>query len=107
MENSIIRSVLDEYLAEELTNDIMQGIIDRTRRVCANYEIIQTVRLDPRHEIVIGHNPAAVAPYVCWDCTDRNDYNTGSYCQTFRQALLVMSERLHDRYDWLPIEYRR
>lgn len=75
-------------------------------RACAGYIIIQALRLDPSHEIVIGHNPAAAAPYVCWDCRNGDDYNTGRYCQTFRQALLALSDRLHDRYDYLPLEYR-
>ena len=74
-------------------------------RACAGYIIIQALRLDPSHEIVIGHNPRAAAPYVCWDCRNGDDYNTGGYCSTYRQALLVMSERLHDRYDYLPREY--
>ena len=107
MNTSIIRSVLDDYLAEELANDIMQDIKNRTMRRCAGYTIIQAISLDAAHEIVIGYNPFAVAQYVCWDCTNGDDYNTGSYCQTYRQALLVLSERLHDRYDWLPLEYRR
>lgn len=75
-------------------------------RACAGYIIIQALRLDPSHEIVIGHNPRAAAPYVCWDCVNGNDYNTGGYCQDYRQALLVMSERIHDRYSFLPREYR-
>lgn len=105
--NGIIRSVLDAYLAEELATDIMKEIEDREKRVCAGYEIIQALQIGKHEEIVIGHNPDAVAPYVCWYCRDRNDYHTGGYCQTYRQALLVMSERLRDRYDWLPIEYGR
>ena len=75
-------------------------------RACAGYIIIQSLRLDPSHEIVIGHNPRAAAPYVCWDCRNGDDYNTGGYCQTYRQALLVLAERLHDRYDYMPFEYR-
>lgn len=75
-------------------------------RACAGYIIIQALRLDSSHEIVIGHNPSAAAPYVCWDCRNGDDYNTGGYCQTYRQALLVLSDRLHDRYDYLPREYR-
>lgn len=75
-------------------------------RACAGYIIIQALRLDPSHEIVIGHNPRAAAPYVCWDCRNGDDYNTGGYCQTYRQALLVLSERIHDRYDYLPREYK-
>lgn len=74
-------------------------------RACAGYIIIQALRLDPSHEIVIGHNPRAAAPYVCWDCCNGDDYNTGGYCQTYRQALLVLAERIHNRYDFLPREY--
>lgn len=74
-------------------------------RACAGYIIIQAIRLDPSHEIVIGHNPRAAAPYVCWYCRNGNDYDTGGYCQTYRQALLALSERLHNMYDSLPREY--
>lgn len=75
-------------------------------RSCMGYAIVQALRLDPVHEIVIGHSPTAYAPYVCWDCANGNDYSNGGYCQNYRQALLVMSERIHDRYDDLPREYR-
>lgn len=75
-------------------------------RACVGYAIIQALRLDSSHEIVIGYNPKAAAPYVCWDCYNGDDYRTGGYCQSFRQALLVLAERIHDRYDYLPREYR-
>lgn len=73
-------------------------------RINAGYTIVTALRIDATHEIVIGHNPAAPAPYVCWDCRNGDDYNTGGYCQSYRQALLVMSERIRNRYDYLPRE---
>lgn len=76
-----------------------------TKRENVGYEIIQSIRLDAKHEIVIGKHPTAPASYVCWDCTNGNDYNNGGYCMTFRQALLVLAERIHNRYDFLPVEY--
>ena len=82
----------------------MDTINANGKRTCANYEIIQALRTGSNTEIVIGHNPAAAAPYVCWDCRNGDDYNTGGYCSTYRQALLILAERIHDRYEWLPIE---
>lgn len=74
-------------------------------RACAGYLIIQSLRLDPAHELVIGHNPRAAAPYVCWDCTNGDDYNNGGYAATFRQSLLILAERIQNRYNYLPFEY--
>lgn len=76
------------------------------KRINVGYEIIQSIRLDARHEIVIGRHPTAPASYVCWDCTNDIDYNNGGYTSTYRQALLVLSERLRDRYEFLPVEYK-
>lgn len=73
-------------------------------RSCSGYEIVRSIQLDPGHEIVIGRHPSAPASYVCWDCTNGNDYNNGAYCLNFRQALLVLAERITNRYDLLPVE---
>ena len=73
-------------------------------RVNVGYEIIRSMRLDAKHEIVIGKHPTAPSSYVCWDCTNGDDYNNGGYCSSFRQALLIMAERITNRYDWLPVE---
>lgn len=71
-------------------------------RINVGYSIVSALRIDARHEIVIGRHPTAPAPFVCWDCADGNDYTNGGYCQTMRQALLVLSERIRARYDFLP-----
>ena len=71
----------------------------------AGYEIIQSLRIDSKHEIVIGRHPTAPAKYVCWDCTNGNDYNNGGYTMNYRQALAVLAERITSRYDSLPVEF--
>lgn len=75
-------------------------------RVNAGYRIIQSIKLDGRHEIVIGMHPTAPARYVVWDCTDGNNYDTGAYTSTYRQALLALAERVERRYDFIPLEWK-
>ena len=70
----------------------------------AGYIIITSVPVDNRFEIVIGRHPSAPAKYVCWDCKDRTDYHNGGYCQTYRQAMQVMAERIHNMYDCIPFD---
>lgn len=74
-------------------------------RINAGYRIVESVRLDNCNEIVIGEAVSKTRPaqYVCWDCTDGDNYNNGGYCDTYRQALNVLSERITRRYDFLPL----
>ena len=74
-------------------------------RINAGYRIVEAVRLDNCNEIVIGEAVSKTRPaqYVCWDCTDGDNYNNGGYCDTYRQALNVLSERITRRYDFLPL----
>ena len=76
-------------------------------RVNCNYRIIQSLKLDATHEMVIGYNPKAPAPYVVWDCRNGNDYDTGGYTATYRQALAVLADRIRRRYDFLPTEWEQ
>lgn len=73
-------------------------------RTNAGYNIIETVRTGIRSEIVIGRRPTAPAPFVVWNCLDGDNYYTGGYCQTYRQALLILAERIRDTYDYLPLD---
>lgn len=73
-------------------------------RINAGYTIIESVRTGRREEIVIARHPSAPAPFVVWDCLDGDNYNTGGYCQTYRQALLILADRLRSRYDYLPFD---
>lgn len=74
-------------------------------RVNAGYKIIQSLRLDPTHEIVIGHRPTAPSPYVVWDCKYGDSYDAGGYTLTYRNALEELADRLKRRYDFLPLEW--
>lgn len=75
-------------------------------RVNVGYRIIQSIKLDERHEIVIGMHPTAPAPYVVWDCTNGDSYDTGAYTSTYRQALYAVAERINRRYEFLPLEWK-
>ena len=64
----------------------------------AGYKIITALlvgKADKRmEELVIGYNPNAADPWVCWYCYDGTDYCHGDYCKTSRQALAALSERV-------------
>ena len=67
-------------------------------RINAGYEIVESVRLDDSHEYVIGVHPTAPARYVCWECINGDNYHTGKYCFSYRQALHAMAERILHHY---------
>lgn len=71
-------------------------------RTNAGYTIIDAVRIDDTHEIVIGRHSSAPSPYVCWYCRNGDDYHTGRYCPSFKQALLVLADRIRSAADYLP-----
>lgn len=64
------------------------------KRINCGYEIVTALRCSKRMELVIGHNPEAVSPYVCWYCYDGNSYSTGDYCGTYKQALESLADRI-------------
>lgn len=45
-------------------------------------------------EIVVGYKPKAPSEYVCWFCSDGNDYNFGVYTNSFEAAHEKAIERL-------------
>ena len=57
------------------------------------YVIIESCTIG-NTELVIGHNPKAPNPYVCWYCKGGDNYFWGYYCN----ALLEARERLNERY---------
>ena len=108
-ETGVIVSDKNEHGQYEVTLDVGGNAYVRDGeyeviRENAGYTIVTALRIDSTHEIVIGHRPTAPAPYVCWDCRNGDDYNTGGYCETYRQVLLILSERIRNRYDYLPFE---
>ena len=46
------------------------------------------------NELVIGHNPKAPNPYVCWYCKNGKEYFWGYYCNELSSA----REKLNERY---------
>lgn len=94
--------------AEQILKDLVgsdEQIEEKTKRECEGYEIVQSLRLDSIHEIVIGKHPTAPAKFVCWYCNNGNDYYSGAYTSTYRQALAVIAERIQKSYDNLPVDY--
>lgn len=67
--------------------------MDEEKRIKQGYEIIKTCTIG-HTELVIGHNPKAPNPYVCWYCKNNTDYYWGYYCNSMEAAM----EKLNERY---------
>lgn len=63
------------------------------RRLNHGYEIIESHILY-NTEIVIGYNPNAPEPYVCWNCKNGNDYYNGYYTTKLKHAQNNLRERV-------------
>lgn len=48
-------------------------LMDEEKRSNQNYEIIESCTIGST-ELVIGHNPNAPNPYVCWYCKGGSNY---------------------------------
>ena len=66
--------------------------MDSRIRSHQGYRIIKSC-LVGNTELVIGHNPKAPNPYVCWYCKG-NSYYWGYYCNSVEAA----REKLDERY---------
>ena len=75
-----------------------------SKRINANYEIVNTIRINKRTEIVIGHNPKAPSPYVCWKCYDGNNYESGDYCLSYRGAMQALIKKIDLNIYDVPME---
>lgn len=67
--------------------------MDEEKRFNQNYEIIESCTIG-NTELVIGHNPKAPNPYVCWYCKGGDNYYWGCYCNELSAA----REKLGERY---------
>lgn len=52
--------------------------MDEEKRSNGGYEIIESCTIGS-NELVIGHNPNAPNPYVCWYCKGGDNYFWGYY----------------------------
>ncbi len=69
--------------------------METTKRSNIGYDIIEAYRCnDTECEVVIGYNPSAAMPYVCWFCLNGNDYYWGCYYATLHEALHKLDERM-------------
>ncbi len=80
------------------TGDIRCIDSDYSKRSNIGYEIFKTKRYDTG-EIVIGCNPKAAEPFVCWYCKNGTDYFWGRYGETYDSVLERFNEgcRTEDR----------
>ena len=54
--------------------------MEKEKRSNGGYEIIESCTIGST-ELVIGHNPKAPNPYVCWYCKGGDNYYWGCYCK--------------------------
>ena len=66
--------------------------MNEEKRSKNNYEIIESCTIG-NTELVIGHNPNAVNPFVCWYCKGGTDYFWGYYTNELSDARDKLSER--------------
>lgn len=64
------------------------------KRINCGYEIITAIRVAKNMELVIGHNAEYPDMWVTWYCYNGNNYSTGYYCGSFRQALQELADRI-------------
>ena len=67
--------------------------MNEEKRINGGYEIIESCTIGS-NELVIGHNPKAPNPYVCWYCKNGKEYFWGYYCNELSSA----REKLNERY---------
>lgn len=96
-----------EQILKDLAGSDEPAEPEQVKRINAGYEIIQSIKTGKNSEIVIGKatNPQRPSQYVCWDCSNGDNYNNGGYTMNYRQALVVMAERITNRYEYLPIDF--
>ena len=67
-------------------------LMDEEKRSNQNYEIIESCTIGST-ELVIGHNPNAPDPYVCWYCKGGSNYFWGYYTNELDAARQKLNER--------------
>lgn len=66
--------------------------MNEEKRMNQGYEIIESRQIGET-EFVIGHNPKAPNPYVCWYYKNGSDYYWGHYCNSLPAAREKLRER--------------
>ena len=69
-----------------------ETLMDEEKRSNQNYEIIESCTIGST-ELVIGHNPNAPNPYVCWYCKGGSNYFWGYYTNELDDARQKLNER--------------
>ena len=72
-------------------------LMDEEKRSNQNYEIIESCTIGST-ELVIGHNPNAPNPYVCWYCKGGSNYFWGYYTNGLDDARQKLNERYQSEY---------
>ena len=74
--------------------------MNEEKRINGGYEIIESCTIGS-NELVIGHNPKAPNPYVCWYCKNGKEYFWGYYRLAIRCCTLYnqpsQTEKLNER----------
>jgi len=75
-------------------------LMNEEKRSNEGYEIIES-RTIGNTEFVVGHNPKAPDPYVCWVCRNGNDYYWGRYRGSLEAARFELRNRCEDEVRYL------
>ena len=67
-------------------------LMDEEKCSNQNYEIIESCTIGST-ELVMGHNPNAPNPYVCWYCKGGSNYFWGYYSNELDAARQKLNER--------------
>lgn len=70
--------------------------MDSEKRSHQEYEVTETCTVEGI-ELVIGHNPSAPNPYVCWYCKNDTDYYWGYYTNELQTAREKLVERYREK----------
>ena len=71
--------------------------MEKEKRSNQGYEIIESCTIGST-ELVIGHNPKAPNPYVCWYCKGGDNYFWGHYCNCQRHLKMSIFAGMECRF---------
>ena len=73
--------------------------MEKEKRSNQGYEIIESCTIGST-ELVIGHNPKAPNPYVCWYCKGGDNYFWGHYFSDLLEAKKDLLGRANEELEY-------
>lgn len=85
-------------------NESIRRYGENELRINQGYRILESHTVGAA-EFVVGYNPNAADPYVCWNCTNETSYDFGHYCSTWNEAYQKMLSRCRTEAVFLQRTY--